>query len=90
MPDGTWSLAQAETQLSEVVARAKSQGPQYLTEHGKAAAVVLSAEEYRRLSAADTAPPPPAWLDPRFRILSDEEHDEIFARDRDPGRVIEF
>jgi prevent-host-death family protein len=91
MPDGTWSLADAKAKLSEVVERAKTQGPQHLTKNGKDAAVVLSAEDYRRLSEAGNGPKrPPAWLDPRFRILSDDEHDELFARDQDPGRAIRF
>jgi prevent-host-death family protein len=92
MPDGTWSLADAKAKLSEVVERAKTQGPQHLTKNGKDAAVLLSAEDYRRLrEAGDGAVKrPPAWLDPRFRVLSDEEHDELFTRDQDPGRVIRF
>jgi prevent-host-death family protein len=92
MPDGTWSLAQAKAKLSEVVERAKTQGPQHLTKNGKDAAVVLSAEEYRRLSEAGdgSAKRPPAWLDPRYRVLSDDEHAELFTRDQDPGRVIRF
>jgi prevent-host-death family protein len=92
MPDGTWSLADAKAKLSEVVERAKTQGPQHLTKNGKDAAVVLSAEEYRRLVEAGDGSPkrPPAWLDARFRILSDDEHAELFTRDPDQGRVIEF
>lgn len=92
MPDGTWSLADAKAKLSEVVERAKTQGPQHLTKNGKDAAVVLSAEDYRRLSeaGANATKPPPSWLDPRFRVLSDEEHARLFTRDPDPGRVIEF
>ena len=53
------------------------------------AAVLLSAEDYRRLSDG-SGKRPPAWLDPRFRVLSDDEHDELFSRDPDPGRVIRF
>ena len=62
MPDGTWSLADAKAKLSEVVERAKTQGPQHLTKNGKDAAVVLSAEDYRRLSEAEANTPsrPPA------------------------------
>lgn len=92
MPDETWSLADAKAKLSEVVERAKTQGPQHLTKNGKDAAVVLSAEDYRRLreSGNDSPKHPPAWLDPRFRVLTDDEHDALFARDQDPGRVVSF
>ena len=62
-----------------------------MTKNGKDAAVILSAEDYRRLSQPHgVAEAGATWLDPRFQILSDEEHDEMFARDKDPGRVIEF
>ena len=91
MPEGNWSLAEAKAKFSEVVERARTQGPQHLTKNGKDAAVVLSAEDYRRLREANgMAETAPAWLDDRFRILSDEEHDKTFARDKDPGRVVEF
>jgi prevent-host-death family protein len=72
MPEGNWSLAEAKAKFSEVIERARTEGPQHLTKNGKDAAVVLSAEQYRRLSAmngvAETAP---AWLDARFQVLSD-------------------
>lgn len=91
MPDGSWSLAEAKAKFSELVERARTQGPQHLTKNGKDAVVVLSAEDYRRLSQTNgVAEPTPSWFDPRFHILTDEEHDQLFARDKDPGRVIEF
>jgi prevent-host-death family protein len=91
MPDRHWSLAEAKAKFSEVVERARSQGPQHLTKNGKDAVVIVSAEDYRRLSQSHgVAEPGATWLDPRFQILSDEEHDELFARDKDLGRVIEF
>jgi len=93
MPDGTWSLAEAKAKFSELVERARTEGPQHLTKNGKDAVVVVSADEYRRLSAsgATALPSGKSWLDPRFRVLSDEEHAELFARDKDVGRPpIEF
>jgi antitoxin Phd len=92
MADGTWSLAEAEAKFGEVVERARTHGPQHLTSNGKDAAVVLSAEEYDRLreaaepsreSVIDTL------FDPDIRgLLTNEEADELFARDKDPGRTI--
>jgi len=89
MPDGTWSLAEAKAKFSELVERARTEGPQHLTKNGKDAVVMVSADEYRRLSeTASTAKP---WLDRRFGVLSDQEHDEIFVRDEDVGQPpIEF
>jgi prevent-host-death family protein len=43
-----WQLQEAKNNLSEVVQRAMTEGPQTITRHGKPAAVVVSAEDYRR------------------------------------------
>ena len=45
----TWTLQDAKARLSEVLRRARSEGPQRLTVHGRDAAVILSSEEFRRL-----------------------------------------
>lgn len=44
-----WQLQAAKQHFSELVERARSEGPQVVTKHGKDAVVVVSAEEYRRL-----------------------------------------
>ena len=43
---GRWRLQDAKAQFSEVVRRARSQGPQRVTLHGRDAVVVVSAETY--------------------------------------------
>jgi prevent-host-death family protein len=55
--NGTWRLEEAKARLSEVVRRAGSEGPQRVTVRGRPAAVVLSAEEYERLSGPAGASP---------------------------------
>ena len=40
--------------MSDVVRRARSDGPQHLTIHGKEAAVILSEDAYRRLIGNQT------------------------------------
>ena len=45
----TWSLAKAKDNLSEVIRRSRTEGPQEISIHGQDAAVVLSAEDFRRL-----------------------------------------
>lgn len=45
-----WQLQAAKQHFSELVERARRDGPQVVTKHGKDAVVVVSAEEYRRLS----------------------------------------
>lgn len=44
----SWQVAETG-ELSDVVAEALRDGPQVITQHGAATAVVLSYEEYRRL-----------------------------------------
>ena len=46
---GTWQLQEAKARLSEVIKKAAKEGPQKITVHGEATAVVISSEEYERL-----------------------------------------
>ena len=46
MSTPTWTVAEAKARLSEVIERAKSQGPQTITRHGREAVVVVAAEEW--------------------------------------------
>jgi prevent-host-death family protein len=48
-----WQLQAAKQRFSELVERARREGPQVVTKHGREAVVVVSAEEYRRLKGAD-------------------------------------
>src|SRR5260221_11564873 len=45
---GQWALQDAKARFSEVVRKAKSEGPQRITVHGREEVVVISVEEYRR------------------------------------------
>jgi prevent-host-death family protein len=51
---GHWIFQDAKARLSEVVRRAKSEGPQHVTVHGKDAVVVVAEEEFRRLKGEVT------------------------------------
>jgi prevent-host-death family protein len=51
---GQWSLQDAKARLSEVVRKAKNEGPQHITVHGHEAVVVISLEEYRRIKGQPT------------------------------------
>jgi prevent-host-death family protein len=46
---GRWPLQDAKAHLSELVRRARSEGPQRVTVHGRDEVVVVAAEEFRRL-----------------------------------------
>jgi prevent-host-death family protein len=78
-----WQLQDAKNRFSELVRRAREDGPQAVTVHGRAAAVVLSAEAYaaltvRRTSLADYLLSGPPWPDDLVEVIND--------RTRDTGR----
>ncbi len=49
-PVHTWQIKDARAHLSEVVAKAESDGPQVITRNGKRVAVIISAREWERRS----------------------------------------
>ncbi|QXX74503.1 type II toxin-antitoxin system prevent-host-death family antitoxin [Methylovirgula sp. HY1] len=51
---GHWRLQDAKARFSELVRRARSEGPQHVTVHGREEVVVVSAEEFRRLKGDRT------------------------------------
>ena len=71
-----WQLQHAKARLSEVVERACSDGPQTITLRGKEAAVVVSADDYNKLTA------PQRTLSEVLRDfpIRPEDVDTIFAR----------
>lgn len=46
--EGTWAVADAKAQLSKMIDRAISEGPQTITRRGRKAVVVVSADEWER------------------------------------------
>lgn len=44
-----WQLQEAKNRLSELVRKAREEGPQVITVHGQDAAVIVSTEHYRKL-----------------------------------------
>ncbi len=86
-----WQLQEAKNRFSEVVKRAREEGPQTVTVHGQRAAVVVSALEFDalikpRMSFVDfllsDAPDTEAW--------PDDVVDAINDRGKDTGRDIAF
>lgn len=51
MTTNTWPISEAKNKFSEVVRRAQSEGPQYITVRGRRAVVVISIPEYERWKA---------------------------------------
>ena len=79
----TWQVQEAKTRFSEVIERARTEGPQTITRHGAERAVVLSIEEYRALVAHQP--------DFKAHLLGGPKvHDFSVERDRDTGRDVEL
>ncbi len=49
-----WQLQEAKNRLSQLVSQAAQDGPQIITVRGKPAAILLSIEEYQRLTRPRT------------------------------------
>jgi len=50
-PVALWQVQEAKARLSEVIEKARTEGPQTITRHGAERVVVLSIEDYRALVA---------------------------------------
>lgn len=51
VPKEAWSVASAKARFSELIDKAKSEGPQTVTRNGKPAAVLVSVEEWEQKTA---------------------------------------
>lgn len=50
MSTHTWTVAEAKAKFSELIEKAKSEGPQKITKHGRTAAVIVAAEQWKEKS----------------------------------------
>ena len=67
---GQWALQDAKARFSEVVRKARTEGPQKITVHGREEVVVISVEEYQRAKGEPTGEVlVKAMQDPRVRGL---------------------
>ncbi|MEV6559978.1 type II toxin-antitoxin system Phd/YefM family antitoxin [Nocardia sp. NPDC051756] len=66
-----WQVQEAKQRFSEVLRAAESDGPQTITRHGDAVAVVIDINEYRRLM-----PPDISFVD-RLLVTFAELGDEV-------------
>jgi prevent-host-death family protein len=44
----TWTVAEAKAKFSELLEKAKSEGPQKITKHGRTTAVIVAADQWER------------------------------------------
>ena len=79
-----WQVQDAKNRFSEMLERARKDGPQTVTRHGRKVAVVLSHEEFEKLSR-----PKDSLIDFfRNSPLAGVELD--ITRSRDTGRTIKL
>ena len=78
----TWQVQEAKARFSELVRSAASR-PQTITLHGRPAAIVLSPDEYDRLSARGRKPPLSRFLldSPLAGVELDLQRDRTLPRD---------
>ena len=77
-----WQVQEAKTRFSELIERARAEGPQTIARHGAARAVVLSIEDYHALAAHKP--------DFKAHLLGGPKFDDFsVTRDRDTGRDVE-
>ncbi len=78
-----WRLEEAKARFSEVVRRARTEGPQHVTVRGQDAVVVIAVEELARLL------PPVAPQQPLVAFLQGLELGGVdLERERDLGRDV--
>jgi antitoxin Phd len=80
-----WPLQDAKAKLSQLV-RAAAREPQTITRHGEEAVVVLSAEEYRRLTGVK----PERSFYEIWKSAPKVPEFELPPRRREPMRKIKF
>ncbi|WJH39116.1 type II toxin-antitoxin system Phd/YefM family antitoxin [Aliirhizobium terrae] len=80
----SWKLEDAKARFSEVVRRARSEGPQHVTVRGKDSVVIISTEELERLSK-------PAPQKPFVEFMESLGLDTLdIERSDDRGRDVEL
>lgn len=80
----SWQLQEAKARFSEVVKSATTEGPQEITVRGEPAAVLISADDYARLTGAKPG------LVEFLRNSPLHGLDLKIERDRSPAREIEL
>jgi prevent-host-death family protein len=81
-----WPLQDAKARFSELVRRARSDGPQHVTVHGREEVVIVSADEYRRLKGERTG----AALIAALQACPDPDFAFGSAGERSPVRDVEL
>lgn len=54
MKDNSWQLQDAKSKFSQLVEKAMHHEPQFVTKHGNNAVVILSFDDYKKMTKPDT------------------------------------
>jgi len=85
-----WQLQTAKNRFSELVRKAREEGPQTVTVHGKPAVVIVDAAEFARLSE----PKKPAMTFTEYLLSGPEWPEDMLRavedRSKDTGRDYEW
>jgi prevent-host-death family protein len=84
-----WHLQDAKNNFSKLVQAAIKDGPQTVTLRGARAAVVVSAEEYDRMTRAKPKRSLAQYL-LDGPLIDDQTADDINRRSKGPGRPVDF
>jgi len=76
-----WQLQEAKNKFSKLVEKAQSEGPQFVTKHGKESVVVLSVEDYQRIIKPKSNLFQFIQSSPLSKISVDIERDKSVSRD---------
>jgi antitoxin Phd len=82
-----WQVQTAKAKFSEVFRLARTEGPQRITRQGKEGVVMISEEQYNRLTARSRQPKSIVQF---FRESPLMGVDLNLERDQDPGRDLEL
>jgi prevent-host-death family protein len=78
----SWQIQEAKARFSEMVDRALKEGPQTVTRHGKVVAVLVPADEYRRLRGGRKSL--------KALLAAAPLEGVAISRSRDAGRLVDF
>ena len=76
-----WQVQEAKQRFSELMRRARTEGPQVVTRHGEEAVIVIAAADYRRLRDQR-----PSFTE--FLLTGPDFSDLELERDRRPPRDV--
>ena len=76
-----WQLQEAKNKFSEVVEKARHEGPQIVTKRNEESVVILSVEEYRKIIKPECNLIEFMQNSPMAGIFLDIERDKSFSRE---------